>query len=243
MRRGWIAGGVALAVVLAAGAWQSVAWLHDGRAEAEVAPAPTPTPSASPSGQQQSDSSTGVVTIDTPQSTDTEAGATPMAERVAVLGVLNKRNGDTRDITIKPGQAVRVGDAVIRLRACDTTAAWEPQELTGAFVQLDVKASDQQWRRVFSGWLYKERPELNVVQNAIYDVWPKSCKMSRPDSGPDSVSAASVLGSGASSAKKSPAPASENDGADAAAADAPVVTTDAAPAAAPAPSASPSNAR
>jgi hypothetical protein len=243
VRRGWIAGGAALAAVLAAVAWQSVAWLHDGRAEAEVAPAPTP--SASPSGPQQSDSSTGVVTIDTPQSTDTEVGATPMAERVAVLGVLNKRNGDTRDITMKPGQAVRVGDAVIRLRACDTTAPWEPQDLTGAFVQVDVKSSDQHWRRVFSGWLYKERPELNVVQNAIYDVWPKSCKMSRPDSGPDSVSATSVLGSGASSAKKSPAPADENDGADAAEADAPVVTTDAtpAPAAAPAPSASPSNAR
>jgi hypothetical protein len=240
VKRRWIAGGVGLAAVLGAGAWQTIAWLHDGRAEAQEAPAPSP----SPDERQGSGSSAGVVTIDTPQSTNTEAGATPMAERVAVLGVLNKRNGDTRDVTMKPGQAVRVGDAVIRLRACDTTAPWEPQELTGAFVQVDVKQTDQQWRRVFSGWLYKERPELNVVQNAIYDVWPKSCTMSRPDSGPDSVSAASVLGSGGSSAKKSPAAADEGDEADAAGADAPVVTTDApaAPPAAP-PSASPSNAR
>lgn len=243
MTRRWIAGGVGLAAVLAAGAWAGVSWLHDGAAEAQAAPAPAPSPS--PGTQASSDSTSGVVTIDTPQSTDTEAGATPMAERVAVIGVLNKRNGDTRDVTMKPGQAVRVGDAVIRLRACDTTAPWEPQELTGAFVQLDVKQTDQQWRRVFSGWLYKERPNLNVVQNAIYDVWPKSCTMSRPESGPASVSAASVLGSGASSAKKSPAPAdAEANGDDAAGADEAIVPVTV-PAAAPpaAPSASPSNAR
>lgn len=232
----WIAGGVGLAVVLAAGAWQTVSWMHDGAAEAQAAP--TPSPSPSPNDQASSDSASGVVTIDTPQSTDTEAGATPMAERVAVLGVLNKRNGDTRDVTLRPGQAVRVGDAVIRLRACDTTAAWEPQQLTGAFVQLDVKQPDQKWRRVFSGWLYKEQPALNVVQNPIYDVWPKSCTMSRPDSGADTVSAASVLGGGGSSAKKSAAPAET--GEDSAGADEPVVTTSA-PAAPP--SAAPSNAR
>jgi hypothetical protein len=237
--RRWFAGGVGLAAIVAAGAWAGATWWHDGTAEAQAAPTPSPSPSES----AESVSSSGVVTIDTPQSTDTEAGATPMAERVAVLGVLNKRNGDTRDITMKPGQAVRVGDAVIRLRACDTTAPWEPQDLTGAFVQVDVKQTDQQWRRVFSGWLYKERPELNVVQNAIYDVWPKSCKMSRPDSGPNSVSAASILGSGGSSAKKSAAPADEAGAVDDTADEAVVPTAAPAPAPAVPPSASPSNAR
>lgn len=243
MTRRWIAGGIGLAAVLAAGAWAGASWWHDGTAEAQAAPTPKPTPS--PGKPASSDSTSGVVTVDTPQSTDTEAGATPMAERVAVIGVLNKRNGDTRDVTMKPGQAVRVGDAVIRLRACDTTAPWEPQELTGAFVQLDVKQTDQQWRRVFSGWLYKERPNLNVVQNAIYDVWPKSCTMSRPESGPASVSAASVLGSGGSSAKKSPVGADNGSGDEAAGADEAIVPVTVPTAAAPPvpPSASPSNAR
>ena len=100
--RRWIAGGVGLAAVLTAGAWQTVSWMHDGRAEAQAAPAPAPSPGAS--DQSADDATSGVVTIDTPQSTDTEAGATPMAERVAVLGVLNKRNGDTRDVTMKPGR-------------------------------------------------------------------------------------------------------------------------------------------
>ena len=82
-----------------------------------------------------------------------QAGVTPMAERVAVLGFLNKRNGIVRDLTLKPGQAVRVNDAIVRLRACETTAPWENEKLTGAFVQLDVQRPDESWHRVFSGWL------------------------------------------------------------------------------------------
>src|SRR5688500_11768070 len=38
--------------------------------------------------------------------------ATPMAQRIAVLGVLNKRNGVSRDIRLHPGQAVRLGDLI-----------------------------------------------------------------------------------------------------------------------------------
>ena len=53
-----------------------------------------------------------------------QAGVTPMAERVAILGLLNKRNGIVRDIALRPGQSVRVKDVVVRLRACETTAPW-----------------------------------------------------------------------------------------------------------------------
>lgn len=243
MTRARIAGGVALAAVIAAGGWQSVRFLHDGQAEAQSVPQAIAPIAPAP---KRDDSDGGVVTIDTPQSGDAEQGATPMAQRIAVLGVLNKRNGDTRNVALHPGQAVRVGDAVIRLRACDTTASWEPEQLTGAFVQVEVRQADRHWYRVFSGWLYKERPNLNVVQNGVYDVWPKSCKMSRPETGPATESAAAVLGSGASSAKKSAAPSAPDvSGEDAAGADEAVVPAAAlpAPAAAPSSNAAPSNDR
>jgi hypothetical protein len=112
-------------------------------------------------------------------------GTTPMNQRVAVLGFLNKRNGIARDITLRPGQAIRIKDAIVRLRACETTPPWEFDKLTGAFVQLDVQQpGGGGWRRVFSGWLYKESPSLNVVEHPVYDVWPKSCVMSFPDAPP-----------------------------------------------------------
>jgi hypothetical protein len=115
-----------------------------------------------------------------------EAGiGTPMAERVAVLGLLNKRNNISRDIELKPGEQRRVGDVVLRLSACERTAPWEEPPETGAFVQVVVQEradidSDLAWHRIFSGWLFKNSPSLNVVEHPIYDVWVKDCRMSFP---------------------------------------------------------------
>ena len=110
---------------------------------------------------------------------------TPMAERVAVLGLLNKRNNISRDIELKPGEQRRIGDVVLRLSSCERTAPWEEPPETGAFVQVVIQDrrdadSDMQWRRVFSGWLIKNSPSLNVVEHPIYDVWVKDCRMSFP---------------------------------------------------------------
>ena len=143
---------------------------------------------------------------------------TPMAERVAVLGLLNKRNGQTRDIELKPGEAIRYGKVVVRLRACEKTAPWESYPDQGAFVQLLVNERPrgtndaERWRRVFSGWLFKENPAANVVEHPIYDVWVKACKMSFPGEEEaleekSSGDAASPAVNKPSSAPQSPTPA------------------------------------
>ena len=148
-------------------------------------------------------------TIDIPQTvTRLAPGTTPMAQRVAVLRLLNKRNGQMRELTLRPGQAIRLGDVIVRLRACETSAPWEVQQLTGAFVQLDVRAPrTQQFRRVFSGWLYKETPSLNVVEHPVYDVWPRSCTMIHPGGGTPAPSPRAA--SSRSSASNSTGPAAE----------------------------------
>ena len=128
-----------------------------------------------------------------------QAGVTPMADRVAILGLLNKRNGIVRDIRLKPGQSARWNNVIVRLRACETTAPWENEKLTGAFVQMDVQQPDSSWRRVFSGWVYKESPSLNVVEHPVYDVWPKSCAMTYPSAAGEP--AAPVASSSRSSAR------------------------------------------
>lgn len=110
---------------------------------------------------------------------------TPLAERVATIGLINKRNNISQDIQLKPGEARRVGDVIIRLASCERTPPWESPPLTGAFVQVLVQerpeaGADPQWRRIFSGWLFKEAPAVNVVEHPIYDVWTKDCAMSFP---------------------------------------------------------------
>ena len=86
-----------------------------------------------------------------------------------------------------PGEAVRIGDLVVRLRACEATAPWEPERWTGAFVQVITRETRTSWRKTFSGWLYKESPSINVVEHPIYDVWVKACKMRHPDIGPGTI--------------------------------------------------------
>lgn len=166
-------------------------------------------------------------TVDIPQTvTGIAPGTTPMAERVAVIGLLNKRNGISRDLTMKPGQALRVGDVIVRLRACETAAPWEAQQLTGAFVQLDVRNPKGKFQRVFSGWLYKETPSLNVVEHPVYDVWPKSCAMTHPAAAASVAhegSAASNLSSESNEASEAP----ETEAAPETAPDAPTAAPDA----------------
>ena len=130
-----------------------------------------------------------------------QGGVTPMAQRVAVIGILNKRNGIVQNVTLRPGQSARWKDVIVRLRACEKTAPWEEEQLIGAFVQVDVQKPDRTWNRVFSGWLYKESPSLNVVEHPVYDVWPKSCAMTYPAGPP--VPKAPASSSNLSSAKKS----------------------------------------
>ena len=182
----WVLGGLTAALV----GWQGYAQIDNATSGNATEPVPTqiqaPAPKPAPAvftGKQ-----------------------TPMAERVATLGILNKRNGLYRDLVMKPGQAVRIGDLVVRLKACETTAPWETEPYTGAFVQVIVHGSDEKWRKVFSGWLFKESPSLNLVEHPIYDVWTKACAMKHPEMGPDTlvVRGDASAPNGRSSAKKSP---------------------------------------
>ena len=143
---------------------------------------------------------------------DAQEGATPMNERVATLGLLNKRNNLTQDLEMKPGESRRVGNVVVRLSACEKTAPWEDNPEEGAFVQVLVQervsaSSDLEWRRVFSGWLFKNSPSLNVVEHPVYDVWVKSCEMSFPgEESPLPESRANPAGSDRAPAPAAPSP-------------------------------------
>ncbi|VWX54496.1 conserved exported hypothetical protein [Novosphingobium sp. 9U] len=144
---------------------------------------------------------------------------TPLKDRVATLGLLNKRNNLSQDVTMKPGETRRIGNVVLKLASCERTLPWEKPADEGAFVQVFVedRATAQEklaWHKIFSGWLFKNSPALNVVQHPVYDVWVKKCAMSFPgeeespadDASDKSAPKASGSASGGASARPSPAP-------------------------------------
>ena len=110
-----------------------------------------------------------------------DQSGTAMEQRVATIGVLNKRNNETRELEMRPGGSEQVGNVIIRLEACERTAAWEMPQETGAFVQVEVQERGaDDFTQIFSGWLFKNSPSLNVVEHPIYDIWVKDCAMSFP---------------------------------------------------------------
>lgn len=126
-----------------------------------------------------------------PAAPGNDYGATPMKDRVAVIGLLNKRNNVSEEIRLKPGEARAIGPVIVRVSACERTAPWEMPQQTGAFVQVDIRGrGQQQHARVFSGWMFLESPSLNVVEHPVYDVWVKDCVMRFPgEEGPASPKA------------------------------------------------------
>jgi hypothetical protein len=137
-----------------------------------------------------------------------KSSGTPMKDLVAVIGVLNKRNNLSQTFEMKPGEARRWGNVIVRLAACERTAPWEFPRQTGAFAQVFVRAagSEGDWGKIFSGWLFKESPGINVVEHPIYDAWVKDCRMSF-DGGTPAASASASSRPSASVSEAAPAPA------------------------------------
>ena len=137
---------------------------------------------------------------------------TPLKERVATIGLLNKRNNESQDLVMKPGESRRVGNVIVKLASCERTQPWERPQETGAFVQVFVEERAQlsdplQWHKVFSGWLFKTSPSLNVVQHPVYDVWVKDCAMKFPgeEENPEDFAAAKSASKAAGSTSAAPA--------------------------------------
>ena len=136
---------------------------------------------------------------------------TPVKDRVATLGLLNKRNNLSRDLVLRTGEARRIGNVIVKLANCERTLPWENPPEAGAFVQMWVEerqttAEPLRWHKVFSGWLFRNSPSLNVVEHPIYDVWVKDCAMKFPGEEEDPAALAASSSAAKPSGKASAAP-------------------------------------
>lgn len=167
-------------------------------------------------GRDPAASETGVpknlATFEPPAAVEDAGIGTPLEQRVATIGLLNKRNNLTQDVEIKPGESKRVGDVILRLSTCERTPPWETPPESGAFLQVLVgerasPTAEPKWKQIFSGWLFKNKPSINVVEHPVYDVWVKECAMSFPGEEAPLPSSASGTPEPAASPSAAPSPA------------------------------------
>lgn len=158
-------------------------------AEKAVEKAPAKAKAAPKAAPAKAESST-TVTPATPAPAAPPKGTNP----VAVIGVLDKRQGTSAQFTLKPGERFQFGRLSGIMRTCDRTQPYEVQQ-SAAFVQVIDQPPTLRGRPApkavvaFSGWLFAESPSLNPFVHPVYDVWLKSCTMQFPD-GPSAPRAA-----------------------------------------------------
>ncbi len=172
-----------------------------------------PEPAPQETGVPEAIAKTGGKAVKPPPQFKDQYG-TPMKDRVAMLGLLNKRNNLTQDVVMKPGETRRIGNVVLKLAACEKTLPWEKPADQGAFVQVFIedRATPQEplaWHKIFSGWLFANSPALNVVQHPAYDVWLKACAMSFPgeEASPTDAASSSSAPKASGSGRTTPRPA------------------------------------
>jgi hypothetical protein len=94
---------------------------------------------------------------------------------VAVFSGLDKITGRIITFEVNIDETVQFGSLQITPRICWTRPATE-QPQTTSFVEVDEVGLSNDYRRIFSGWMYASSPGLHGVEHAIYDVWVTDCK-------------------------------------------------------------------
>lgn len=103
------------------------------------------------------------------------AHAERIANPIAVFNGLDKITGITTTFEIAIGESKRFGGLIVKPDVCYTRPVTEEPK-TASFVEVDEIETNDQRRRVFSGWMFAESPGLNAVEHPVYDVWLTGCR-------------------------------------------------------------------
>lgn len=103
------------------------------------------------------------------------ARADKIKHPVAIFAGLDKITGRTIAFEAAAGETVQFGSLQITERACYTRPATEAPQTT-TFVEVDEVDATNQYKRIFSGWMFAASPGLHGIEHPIYDIWLTDCK-------------------------------------------------------------------
>lgn len=88
----------------------------------------------------------------------------------AVVNILDKASGKVRMFKIPVAQVSEYEKLSFNVRACKQTDPFQPEN---AFMFIEISQNGHQ---IFSGWMNKNEPGENPLQNADYDMWLVRCE-------------------------------------------------------------------
>ena len=90
---------------------------------------------------------------------------------IAVVRIMDKVAGKTQSVSIKVGSKVKVDSLNIKVQNCKKS---DPFDAENFFVFLEIYTKSDE--RIFSGWMNRNEPGQNPLQNDTYDVWLEKCE-------------------------------------------------------------------
>lgn len=114
--------------------------------------------------------------------------ADKIAHPTAIFAGLDKITGRIISFEAAIDETVQFGSLQITPRVCFTRPATEAPLTTG-FVEVEEVSADNQFKRVFGGWMFAASPGLHAIEHAVYDAWLTDCKGGK-DIIPDAVARA-----------------------------------------------------
>ncbi len=93
----------------------------------------------------------------------------------AVFSGLDKITGRIIGFDVTIDETVQFGSLQITARVCYTRPATEAPQTT-SFVEVDELTSTNEYKRIFSGWMFAASPGLHGIEHPVYDVWLTDCK-------------------------------------------------------------------
>ncbi|KPF72093.1 hypothetical protein IP69_04580 [Bosea sp. AAP35] len=103
------------------------------------------------------------------------AAADRIRNPTAVFAGLDKITGRIISFEVAVDETVQFGALQLTPRVCWTRPPTEAPQTT-TFTEVDEVTFSNEYRRIFTGWMYASSPGLHGVEHAIYDVWLTDCK-------------------------------------------------------------------
>lgn len=93
----------------------------------------------------------------------------------AVFAGLDKITGRIIAFEAAVDETVQFGSLQLTARICYSRPEYENPQTT-VFLEVEEVASDNQFKKLFNGWMFASSPGLNAIEHPVYDVWLTECK-------------------------------------------------------------------
>lgn len=93
----------------------------------------------------------------------------------AIFSGLDKITGRIISFEVAIDETVQFGSLQITARVCYTRPPTEAPQTT-SFIEVDEVDTANQYKRIFSGWVFAASPGLSGIEHPVYDIWLNDCK-------------------------------------------------------------------